>query len=48
MGDIGRKTVLFEQLARVGKALASGTRLNCGTCWRKQSGRSTRSPPRPG
>jgi rhodanese-related sulfurtransferase/DNA-binding transcriptional ArsR family regulator len=27
MGDAGRKTVLFEQLARVGKALASGKRL---------------------
>ncbi|MFG2053382.1 ArsR/SmtB family transcription factor [Micromonospora sp. NPDC048930] len=27
MGDAGRKTVLFEQLARVGKALGSGKRL---------------------
>ncbi len=27
MGDVARKAVLFEQLARVGKALASGKRL---------------------
>jgi rhodanese-related sulfurtransferase/DNA-binding transcriptional ArsR family regulator len=27
MGDVGRKTELFDQLARVGKALASGKRL---------------------
>src|SRR4030095_14625142 len=27
MGDAGRKSALFEQLARVGKALASGKRL---------------------
>jgi rhodanese-related sulfurtransferase/DNA-binding transcriptional ArsR family regulator len=27
MGDAGRKAVLFEQLARVGKAMASGKRL---------------------
>src|SRR5262249_40349678 len=27
MGDAGRKAELFEQLARVGKALASGKRL---------------------